>query len=103
MEIGDRIFELRDKKGWSTNKLADNCGVSQSFLRSVELNKKGISVEYLEYVCDSLDITLKQFFDIPQPDDSPQVILQRQIESLTPHQQKLLSAFLDSLTNPPTE
>ena len=37
MEIGKRIIDLREQKGWTTNRLANQCGLSQSFLRSVEL------------------------------------------------------------------
>lgn len=31
MDIGDRIIELREEKGLSTNRLANLCGLSQSF------------------------------------------------------------------------
>ena len=48
MEIGKRIAALRETKGWTTNRLANQCGLSQSFLRSVELGEKGISVESLK-------------------------------------------------------
>ena len=38
--IGARIAHLREAKGLTTNRLANNCGLSQSFLRSVELGEK---------------------------------------------------------------
>ena len=65
MEIGKRIIVLRERKGWSTNRLANLCGLSQSFLRAVELGEKGISVESLALVCDAMGISLKTFFDWP--------------------------------------
>ena len=65
MEIGKRIAALRETKGWTTNRLANQCGLSQSFLRSVELGEKGISVESLSLLCDALGVSLKQFFDQP--------------------------------------
>ena len=54
MEIGKRIIDLREQKGWTTNRLANQCGLSQSFLRSVELEEKGISVESLSLICDAV-------------------------------------------------
>lgn len=36
MNIGERIRELREKTGFSQNKLADWAGVSQTHLRRVE-------------------------------------------------------------------
>ena len=59
MEIGKRIAALRETKGWTTNRLANQCGLSQSFLRSVELGEKGISVESLSLLCDALGVSLK--------------------------------------------
>ena len=64
--IGARIAHLREAKRLKPqNRLANNCGLSQSFLRSVELGEKGITVENLALVCDALGITLKDFFDAP--------------------------------------
>ncbi len=39
MEIGKRITQLRENRGWTTNRLANLCGLSQSFLRAVELGE----------------------------------------------------------------
>lgn len=51
MDVGKRIAQLREARGWTTNRLANMCGLSQSFLRAVELGEKGISVENLQVVC----------------------------------------------------
>ena len=61
MEIGERIIALREAKGWTTNRLANQCGLSQSFLRSVELGEKGISVENLALICGALG----EFYNLP--------------------------------------
>ena len=97
MDIGGRIRQLREAQGWTTNFLATRCGVSQSFLRSVELGEKGISVEYLALICDALNISLKEFFDVPTDLDTPDEILHRRVQSLTPQQRAALAAFLDTI------
>lgn len=97
MDIGKRITGLREEKGWTTNRLANQCGLSQSFLRSVELGEKGISVESLSLLCDALGVSLKGFFDVPSERDTANEVLLRQIESLTPAQRQSLSAFLSAM------
>lgn len=97
MDIGKRITGLREEKGWTTNRLANQCGLSQSFLRSVELGEKGISVESLSLLCDALGVSLKGFFDVPSERDTANEALLRQIESLTPAQRQSLSAFLSAM------
>lgn len=97
MEIGKRIMELREAAGWTTNRLANLCGLSQSFLRSVELGEKGISVENLQLICDTLHISLRDFFDVPSEQDTEQDRLLRQITKLTDVQRQALSYFLESI------
>jgi len=94
MDVGKRIIEIRKKSGMTTNKLANMCGLSQSFLRSVEMGEKGISVESLSLVCDVLNISLRDFFDVPeQSGDSIQI----QISRLTTDQKNALAAFLKTM------
>lgn len=97
MEIGKRIMTLREAKGWTTNRLANQCGLSQSFLRAVEMEIRGISVESLSLVCDALGISLKGFFDVPSERDPADEALARQLERLTPAQRQSLSVFLSTM------
>ncbi len=95
MNVGKRITELREQAGISTNRLANLCGLSQSFIRSVELGEKGITVENLSLICEALHIQLRDFFDAPSIDDNNE--LQKQIGRLTARQQKALAAFLETI------
>ena len=95
--ISNRIKELRIAKGYTVNSRADKFGISQSYVRDIELGKKtNISVEKLFLICPELDITLKDFFDINyQP--CPTSDLQKAINSLTDSQQNALTNFLISV------
>ncbi len=98
MDVGKRITELREAAGITTNRLANLCGLSQSFIRSVELGEKGITVESLRLICDTLKISLKDFFDVP--DETPiaeQEQLIRIIEGLNVRQRESLMAFLKTI------
>lgn len=47
MDIGERIIFLRTAKQYSVNKLANLAGISQSYLRDIELGNKNPTVEIL--------------------------------------------------------
>lgn len=98
MGVGKRITELRERTGITTNRLANLCGLSQSFVRSVELGEKGITVENLNLICETLHISLQDFFNVPDgkihtADDC----LQTQLQRLSPKQKAALAAFLQSI------
>lgn len=97
MDIGKRISFFREAKGYSVNKLATLSGISQSYLRDVELGKKNPTVEILSYLCDALDISLQEFFDAESKKAFSEDPLIKQIYHLTPSQRKFLAAFLDSM------
>lgn len=63
MDIGDRIKQFRTARGYSVNKLATLSGVSQSYLRDIELGNKNPTVEILSVICDTLGISLSEFFN----------------------------------------
>ena len=89
MKIGARIAFFRAGKGYSINKLAKLSSVSQSYLRDIELGNKNPSVAFLSGLCDTMGISLKEFFD-DQPDDP----LVSKIYQLTPEQREALARFL---------
>ena len=99
MDVGKRIAQLREARGWTTNRLANMCGLSQSFLRAVELGEKGISVENLQVVCDALQISLQQFFAVPEGDIRQEDRLLMQTGKLTHGQRKALTDFLEALSH----
>lgn len=93
MTVYERIRILREKAGYSQNKLAERAGISQSHLRRIELGQSGITVDHLQMICDALEITLKDFFDYTAEQDEFSSI----IAKLSPKQKYLLLEFLKSL------
>lgn len=94
--IGDRIKYFREQKNWTTNKLAISAGISQSYLRDIELNKKNPTIETIFYICGALGITLSDFFSDIQGNflDDPLII---RIYELSPVQRTALLQFLNTL------
>lgn len=95
MKIGKRITFYRNIKGMTVNKLATLSGISQSYLRDVELGNKNPTVETLSYICDSLDISLRDFFDDEIKNNVVSNELIRKIYKLTENQRKSLLNFLN--------
>ena len=93
MEVGKRIEELREKRGYSQNRLAEWAGVSQTHLRRVELGEADITLGHLRLICDALGISLKDFFS--ESDETDEITAA--VSALSVKQRKLLSEFLKSL------
>lgn len=97
MDVGKQISFFRTAKGYSVNKLATLSGISQSYLRDIELGNKNPTVEILSYLCDALDISLKEFFDTETSNSFLNEPVLKTIYQLTPHQRKQLATFLSSM------
>lgn len=98
MEVGQRIRQLREKKNYTLNKLANHAGVSQSYLRDVELENKNPTIAFLSLICQSLDISLKDFFNEDSDSDFLNDPLMQAIYKLTPEQKESLLNFLTTIT-----
>lgn len=101
MDVLDRIVELRQKRGWSEYRLAEESDITQSTISSWYRKNMIPSIPSLLKICDAFDITLSQFF----LEDSEhtvfvndiQIDLLKSAEKLNEEQIKRLVAFLDEL------
>lgn len=93
MNLGLRMKELREKRGFSQKKLAEWAGVSQTHLRRVELGLADIKVGHLSLICEALGVSLHDFF----ADESENKSLNSAINKLTDDQRRALTQFLHEL------
>lgn len=96
MNVGERIKYFREQKNISVNKLANLAGVSQSYLREIELGNKQPTVEYLEYICWALNISLKEFFS--NDDTTIHPFLVSALSKLSDEEQLKLADFLITIS-----
>lgn len=94
MDIAARIKFFREQKGYTVNKLANLAGISQSYLRSVELGQKNPTIETLSELCWALDISLRDFFDEETLSSLQHDELFQQIYRLTDEQRKAITTLL---------
>lgn len=52
--VGERIKQVREKKGWTQERLADEAKISRGFLSEVEKHGKNISLDLLLRVATAL-------------------------------------------------
>ncbi len=93
MDVGKRLFDLRNRCWLTQNGLAEKAGVSQTHLRRVELGQADITVGHLQLLCDAMGISLRDFFNVETGNDELSIALSK----LTPKQKNLLIAFIESL------
>lgn len=100
INIGERIAHFRSAKGFTVNHLANKAGISQSYLREIEMGRySNPSVDILDVLCDTLGISLKEFFDTNTEIQDMNDSLLKEISRLTPEQREYLRLFLKSIQN----
>lgn len=72
--VGNRIRELRIKRGISQEQLALQAEITTTYLGLLERNLKNPTVKVVGKICDSLDISLSDFFDSTAPDETDDIL-----------------------------
>ena len=62
--IAQRLSELLQERGWSGYRLAQRCEVSQNSIYNVLRGRGSIELDTLSKICDTLEISLQEFFDL---------------------------------------
>ena len=91
-DIGKRIKELREQRGWHKGTLATRAGLAPSYIPVLENGEKCPTVETLDAICFAFGITLADFFT-----EKKEASLVDRVSSLTEKQKQLLNDFLNSL------
>lgn len=72
MDVAAKVRQLKEAAGLSTNKLAKIAGISQSYMRDIEIGKSQPTVDVLSRICGALGLTLAEFFAV---DDDAETIV----------------------------
>lgn len=62
-KVGNRIKELRNQLGISQEELGFRSGVHRTYIASLEVGKRNISVATLEKIVNALEVSFSEFFD----------------------------------------
>ena len=93
-EVAKRIKTLREAKNLTQNGLANNAGVSPTYIYQLEKGEKSPTIEYLDHICWGLGISIEDFFSTKEKSEERKA---DKLSILTTEQKKLLNEFLNSL------
>jgi len=62
-KVGNRIKELRNILGISQEELGFRSGVHRTYIASLEVGKRNISISTLEKIVNALEVTFSEFFN----------------------------------------
>ncbi len=68
--VGEQIRIIRKAKGMTQEGLADKSGLSFSYISDVERGTRNISLQSLEKIINSLDITPNEIFNFKEIDSN---------------------------------
>lgn len=60
--FGQAVRKLRREQGISQEELAERCGLHRTYISDVELGKRNVSLENIERIASSLNISLIDLF-----------------------------------------
>lgn len=96
--VGARIKKLRKNLNISSSTLADSINVNQSFISAIENNTKKCSLENLEKICDSLNVSLSDFFNTSDKSFSPELQkLLANVSNMSSYQLTKLNEFIETI------
>jgi transcriptional regulator with XRE-family HTH domain len=61
--VGKRIRELRKRKGWSQERLADESEMHRSYMWGIEQGRRNPSLRHLSRIADALEVPIATLFD----------------------------------------
>jgi len=62
-KIGLRLRDLRKEKGLSQEKFAFECNLDRTYITSIELGKRNVSIVNIEKIAEALNISVEEFFN----------------------------------------
>ena len=60
--LGARIRELRKRRGWSPEDLADVSGLHYTYIDSVERGEQNVTLRSIQTLAASLHVTISELF-----------------------------------------
>jgi transcriptional regulator with XRE-family HTH domain len=60
--LGNRVRQLRNRKGWSQEKLAEHADVQRTYLAEIELGNRNPSLKHLQKLAKAFHIGIANLF-----------------------------------------
>jgi transcriptional regulator with XRE-family HTH domain len=60
--LGNRIRQLRNRKGWSQEKLAEHADIQRTYLAEIELGQRNPSLKHLQKLAKAFHVGIAALF-----------------------------------------
>lgn len=97
-EFALRLARLREKKGVSARDMSLSIGQNPGYINNIETGKSKPSLDGLFYICEYLNITPSEFFDVESLNPSKLDSLINDMKKLNDGQLDVISALVKDLT-----
>jgi len=69
-DVALRLARLREKKGVSARDMSLSIGQNEGYINNIETGKSNPSLDGFLYICEYLDVTPAEFFDLESTNPS---------------------------------
>lgn len=91
--IGEKLRNIRNERGISSNQLEVLSGVNQSTIIRIETNVQSPSIDTLLKICDALDYSIVNLFE----DNKEMIALIDTAKKLSPNQRQKITEMIEAL------
>ena len=56
--FGQRVRELRVKRGWSQDQFAHECGMDRTYMGGIERGERNLALRNIERIANALGVTI---------------------------------------------
>ena len=92
-----RLAQLREKKGVSARDMSLSIGQNPGYINNIESGKSMPSLTGIFYICEYLDITPSEFFDVESRNPTHLSNLIRDLKRLNDKQLETISALIKDI------
>lgn len=97
IEVGQRIWKVRESRKMSREKLAELINITPVFLACVEYGQKGVSLTTLQKLCKTLQISADYLLLGKEPAVETKTEAQLLVDEIDPQYQAVTADFLRAL------
>ena len=97
MEILEKIKELKDERGWSVYRLADEAGLKQSTVANMFARNTCPSIATLQQLCNAFGITLAEFFAMDENKNTDEIKLLSNYRKLSKTNKNIVISLIEIL------
>lgn len=98
-DFSNRLSKLRTQKGVSARDMSLSIGQNPGYINNIETGKTLPSMSNFFYICDYLNITPKEFFDIESNRSEEIRIIENYLPKLSPELLKSLIVIMDKMVD----